>query len=90
VNGTAPVDTLGMWEATAALPEQLSGARRAADGAFAGLAAGGGVRSVAAFGLGTGGIACAAVAGATMRISHRLARPMCSPMWCSTGAKVDV
>ncbi len=40
MNGAAPLDTLGMWEATVALPEQLSGALRAADDAFAGLAAG--------------------------------------------------
>ena len=27
MNGTAPLDTLGVWEATAALPEQVSEAR---------------------------------------------------------------
>lgn len=79
MNGTAPLDTLGMWEATAALPEQLAGARRAADGAFAGLAAGGGVRSVAAFGLGTGGTACAAVAALT-------ASDLTVPFWAGRGS----
>jgi glucose/mannose-6-phosphate isomerase len=68
-----------MWEATAALPEQLAGARRAADGAFAGLAAGGGVRSVAAFGLGTGGTACAAVAALT-------ASDLTVPFWVGRGS----
>jgi glucose/mannose-6-phosphate isomerase len=78
VNGTAPLDTLGMWEATAALPEQLSGARQAAHGAFAGLAAGG-VRNVAAFGLGTGGTACAAVAALT-------APDLTVPFWTGRGS----
>jgi glucose/mannose-6-phosphate isomerase len=78
VNGTAPLDTLGMWEATAALPEQLAGARRAADGAFAGLAAGG-VRNVAAFGLGTGGTACAAVAALS-------APDLSVPFWVGRGS----
>jgi glucose/mannose-6-phosphate isomerase len=61
------LDTLGVWEAVAALPEELSGARRAADDALAGLAPfGAGVlRSVAAFGLGTGATACAAAAALT-------------------------
>jgi glucose/mannose-6-phosphate isomerase len=78
VNGTAPLDTLGMWEATAALPEQLSGARQAAEAAFAGLAAGG-VRNVAAFGLGTGGTACAAVAALT-------APDLTVPFWAGRGS----
>jgi glucose/mannose-6-phosphate isomerase len=67
-----------MWEATAALPEQLSGARRTADDAFAGLAAGG-VRNVAAFGLGTGGTACAAVAALT-------APDLSVPFWVGRGS----
>jgi glucose/mannose-6-phosphate isomerase len=79
VNGTPPLDTLGMWEAIAALPEHLAGARRAADGAFAGLAGGGGVRSVAAFGLGTGGTACAAVAALT-------ASDLTVPFWAGRGS----
>jgi glucose/mannose-6-phosphate isomerase len=62
-------DTLGLWEAVAALPEELSGARRAADDAFGASAGagfdGGPVRAVAAFGLGTGGMACAAAAALT-------------------------
>ena len=59
-----PLDTLGMWEATAALPEQLSGALEIATEAFGGIAppAGGTFRAVAAFGLGTGATACAAAA----------------------------
>jgi glucose/mannose-6-phosphate isomerase len=81
VNGKAPLDTLGMWEATAALPEQLSGARRAADGAFAGLDAGGGVRTVAAFGLGTGGTACAVVAALT-------APDLTVPFWVGRGSSL--
>jgi glucose/mannose-6-phosphate isomerase len=79
VSRTAPLDTLGMWEATCALPEQLSGALRTADGAFAGLASGGDVRSVAAFGLGTGGIACAAAAALT---GHDLT----VPFWVGRGS----
>jgi glucose/mannose-6-phosphate isomerase len=82
VSGPAPLDTLGMWEATAALPEQLSGALRAADDAFARLAPGGGagaVRNVAAFGLGTGGMACAAAAA--------LAAPdLTVPFWVGQGS----
>ena len=76
------LDTLGMWEATAALPEQLSGALRAADDAFARLAPGGGagaVRNVVAFGLGTGGMACAAAAA--------LAAPdLTVPFWVGQGS----
>jgi glucose/mannose-6-phosphate isomerase len=79
VNRTAPLDTLGMWEAIATLPEQLSGALRTADGAFAGLAADGGVRSVAAFGLGTGGTACAVVAALT-------APDLTVPFWVGRGS----
>ena len=82
MSGPAPLDTLGMWEATAALPEQLSGALRAADDAFVGLAPGvgaGAVRTVAAFGLGTGGMACAAAAA--------LAAPeLTVPFWVGQGS----
>jgi glucose/mannose-6-phosphate isomerase len=85
VNGPAPLDTLGMWEATAALPEQLSGALRTADEAFAGLASGAGsvgsgaVRTVAAFGLGTGAMACAGAAA--------LAAPdLTVPFWVGQGS----
>ena len=64
VSEQAYLDTLGMWEAAAALPEQLSGALRAAEEAFGGML--GSVvptrdarlavaSPVAAFGLGTGG-----------------------------------
>ena len=61
------LDTLGMWEATAALPEQVSEALEAADDAFARIApvGAGAFRAVAAFGLGTGGMACAATAALT-------------------------
>ncbi len=60
-------DTLGLWEAVAALPEELAAARRAADDAFGGIASlgAGPVHAVAAFGLGTGGTACAAAAALT-------------------------
>ena len=86
MNGPAPLDTLGMWEAAAALPEQLSGALWTADEAFAGLASGtgsgdgsGSVRSVAAFGLGTGGMACAGAAA--------LAAPdLTVPFWVGQGS----
>jgi glucose/mannose-6-phosphate isomerase len=58
------LDTLGLWDAAAALPEQLSVAFETARDALESLgppdvAA---VRTVAAFGLGTGGTACEAVA----------------------------
>jgi glucose/mannose-6-phosphate isomerase len=85
VIGPVPLDTLGIWEATAALPEQLSGALRAADDAFAALAprrgpaAGTAVRSVAGFGLGTGGTACAAAAALT-------ATDLTVPFWVGRGS----
>jgi glucose/mannose-6-phosphate isomerase len=61
------LDTLGMWEATAALPEQVSESLEAADDAFTRIApvGVGAFRAVAAFGLGTGGMACAAAAALT-------------------------
>ena len=57
-------DTLGVWEAAATWPEQLSGALDAARRAFEGSAPFEATpfRAVAAFGLGTGGTACAATA----------------------------
>lgn len=81
MNGAAPLDTLGMWEATVALPEQLSGALGAANDAFAGLATetGATVRSVAALGLGTGGTACAAAAALT-------APDLTVPFWVGRGS----
>jgi glucose/mannose-6-phosphate isomerase len=77
------LDTLGMWEATAALPEQVSGALGAADDAFARIApAGGGAfRAVAAFGLGTGGMACAATAALTTP-------DLTVPFWVGHGSAV--
>jgi glucose/mannose-6-phosphate isomerase len=78
-----------MWEATAALPEQLSGSLRTADAALGGITplggrggSGRGFRSVAALGLGTGGTACAAVAalgaadlGVPLWVGHGSALP---------------
>ncbi len=85
MNERALLDTLGMWEATAGLPEQLSGALRAADDAFGGIAPRGGgataVRAVAAFGLGTGGRACAAAAALT-------APDLAVPFWFGRGSAV--
>ena len=55
-----PLDTLGMWEATAAQPEQMSAALGAAEDVFGNIApAAGAFRAVAAFGLGTGRMAAA-------------------------------
>jgi glucose/mannose-6-phosphate isomerase len=64
VNRRAYVDTLGMWDATTAMPEQLSDALETAGSAFGAsvLPTGAAVRAVAAFGQGTGGIACEAAA----------------------------
>ena len=77
------LDTLGMWEATANLPEQLVGALEVAGEAFRGsaLPAADSVRVVAAFGQGTGGIACQAAAA--------LAAPhLPVPFWVGDGASV--
>lgn len=77
------LDTLGMWEAAAALPEQLPAALDTAGRAFAGCAfpSGASVRAVAAFGLGTGGTACDAVAA--------LAAPHIRvPFWVGHGSDV--
>ncbi len=72
-----------MWEAAAALPEQLSGALHTADDAFGGSPpwGGGGFRAVAAFGLGTGGTACAAAAALT-------APHLPVPFWVGHGSGV--
>ncbi len=59
------LDSLGMWEATAALPEQLRESLAVAREAFAGstaLRSAGTPRAVAALGQGTGGSACEATA----------------------------
>jgi glucose/mannose-6-phosphate isomerase len=83
VNGRPPLDTLGMWEATAALPEQLSGALRTAEDAFRGIAPPGGgrgaLRAVAAFGLGTGAVACGAAAALS-------APDLAVPFWVGQGS----
>ena len=77
------LDTLGMWEATVALPEQVSGALEAADDAFARIAplGGGAFRAVAAFGLGTGGMACTATAALTTP-------DLTVPFWVGHGSAV--
>ncbi len=79
----APLDTLGMWEAAAALPEQLSGALRVAGDAFSGTApiGGGACRAVAAFGLGTGHMAATAAAALS-------ARDLAVPFWQGDGSTV--
>ncbi len=76
-------DTFGMWEAAAALPEQLSGALQTAAEAFDGTAPlqRGAFRAVAAFGLGTGGTACAAAAALT-------AADLAVPFWVGHGSAV--
>ncbi len=77
------LDTLGMWEATASLPEQLVGALQEAATAFSGsaLPSRDSVRAVAAFGEGTGGIACQAAAA--------LAAPhLPVPLWVGHGPAV--
>ncbi|HEX4434246.1 MAG TPA: SIS domain-containing protein [Acidimicrobiales bacterium] len=74
-------DSLGIWEATTALPEQLSWSLRVAGEAFEGVTppAAGALRAVAAFGLGTGGLAGAATAA--------LAAPdLALPMWVGHGS----
>jgi glucose/mannose-6-phosphate isomerase len=83
VSERASIDTLGMWEAAAALPEQLSGALRTADEAFAGTAhlGRGTYRAVAAFGLGTGGMAAAAAAALC-------APELAVPFWKGEGSAV--
>jgi glucose/mannose-6-phosphate isomerase len=83
VNERVPLDTLGMWEATAALPEQVSGALGAAADAFGPIVpvGGGAFRAVAAFGLGTGGVACAAAAALT-------APDLAVPFWVGHGSAV--
>jgi glucose/mannose-6-phosphate isomerase len=85
VTEQAPLDTLGMWEAAASLPEQLSGALRTAGDALGTGALsppGGGVfRAVAAFGLGTGGMAAAAAAALC-------APDLAVPFWRGEGTAV--
>jgi glucose/mannose-6-phosphate isomerase len=74
-------DTLGIWEATTALPEQLSWSLRVAGEAFEGITppAARALRAVAAFGLGTGGQASAAAAA--------LAAPdLAIPVWVGHGS----
>jgi glucose/mannose-6-phosphate isomerase len=77
------LDTLGVWETAAALPEQLGTALETARRAFGGaaLSAGPLVHAVAAFGVGTGGTACEAAAA--------LAAPhLRAPFWVGHGAVV--
>ena len=79
----ASLDTLGMWEAAAALPEQLSGALQVAGDAFGGTVplGGGACRAVAAFGLGTGQMAATAAAALS-------ASDLAVPFWLGDGSAV--
>jgi glucose/mannose-6-phosphate isomerase len=83
--GGAPprLDTLGMWDAAASLPQILRGAMSGARDAFGAhawdIGAGEPVRSVAAFGLGSGGLA--AQAAAAVAAPH-----LDLPLWLGTGA----
>ncbi len=76
------LDSLGMWEAATALPEQLRSSFARAREALAGAAfAATDVRSVAAFGQGTGATACEAALA--------LAAPhLRVPFWMGHGAEV--
>jgi len=77
------LDSLGMWEAATALPEQLLAALAGARDAFAGsaLRSAATVRSVAAFGQGTGATACEAAAALAAPHLH-------VPLWVGHGAEV--
>jgi glucose/mannose-6-phosphate isomerase len=77
------LDTLGMWQAAAAQPEQLLAALDSARRAFGGdtLPPADAVRTVAAFGEGTGGTACEA-AGALAAPHLRV------PFWVGHGTTV--
>jgi glucose/mannose-6-phosphate isomerase len=82
VTQPGPPDTLGMWEAAAALPEQLRAALELAARSFTGrLPDPASIGAVAAFGLGTAATACeaaAAVAAPHLRV----------PFWVARGAPV--
>ncbi len=80
---TEYLDTLGLWDAAATLPEQLSEALETARHAWEILrpSDGAAVRAVAAFGLGTGGIACEAAAAL-------VAPDLAVPCWLGHGADV--
>jgi glucose/mannose-6-phosphate isomerase len=83
VTETGYLDTLGLWEAAAAQPEHLTEALDTARRAWAvlGPSDAAGVHAVAAFGVGTGGIACEAAAA--------LAGPdLALPLWLGHGADV--
>ena len=85
VSERASLDTLGMWEAAAALPEQLSGALRTAERRVRRGAAspgGGACRAVAAFGLGTGAMA------ASPRRPPSCAPDLAVPFWRGDGSAV--
>jgi len=77
------LDSLGMWEAATRQPEQLISSLAGARDALAAtvLPDAGAVRSVAAFGQGTGGTACEAAA--TLAAPH-----LGVPMWVGHGAEV--
>jgi len=83
VNDRPYLDSLGMWEAATAQPERLLSSLAGAQDALAGsaLPITSAVRSVAAFGQGTGGTACEAAAA--------LAAPHLGvPLWVGHGADV--
>ena len=83
MNDRPYLDSLGMWEAATAQPEHLLSSLAVARDAFAGSALpdARAVRSVAAFGQGTGGTACEAAAA--------LAAPHLGvPLWVGHGADV--
>ncbi len=80
---TEYLDTLGLWEAAVAMPEQLSEALETSRRAWEVLrpSDGAAVRTIAAFGLGTGAIACAAAAAL-------VERDLAIPYWLGRGADV--
>ncbi len=77
------LDTLGLWAAATTVPEQLPEALDTARRAWEVLGPkdGAGIRAVAAFGVGTGGIACEAAAAL-------VAPDLAVPFWLGHGADV--
>ncbi len=79
-------DTLGMWDAAAALPDQLRAALREAQRTFATVAEP--ARAVAAFGLGTAATACeaaAAVAAPDLEVPFWIGDGTAVPNWVGAG-----
>ncbi|HVX21532.1 MAG TPA: SIS domain-containing protein [Acidimicrobiales bacterium] len=93
---TLPVDSLGMWEATAALPEQMAAALAdvaalGAAGAVDGLAAGGPISNVVACGMGGSGVAgdvVAAVAAPELAVPVSVAKSYDLPAFVGAGSLV--